>query len=192
MRRRPLHEDWAIIQAIDPETGRDVPDGQWGNLVVTTLDRDNGLLRYDLEEAAMLEDPACPLGETGRIGFWGGRFKDLLSCQGVHFQVSDLEKTIKRSAPGLSEPTLEYVVVNPAGSHDALVVRVELGASGGDVARRGRSGHDRDQGLLSASMPPSRCSTAARCPDRRTSSSGSSTHDAPSCANLSRDRATSS
>ncbi|MFI5044518.1 MAG: hypothetical protein ACHQDC_06980, partial [Acidimicrobiales bacterium] len=40
---------------------------------------------------------------------------------------------IKRSAPGLSEPTLEYVVVNPAGAHDALVVRVELGASGGDA-----------------------------------------------------------
>jgi len=128
-----LHEDWAIIQAIDPETGRDVPDGQWGNLVVTTLDRDNGLLRYDLEEAAMLEDSACPLGETSRIGFWGGRFKDLLSCQGIHFQVSDLEKAIKHSVPGLSKPTLEYVVVNPAGTHDALTVRVEIGASDGDA-----------------------------------------------------------
>ena len=47
-----VHEDWAIVQAVDPATGRDVPDGEWGNLVVTTLDRDNGLLRYDLEEAA--------------------------------------------------------------------------------------------------------------------------------------------
>ena len=129
-----LHEDWAIIQAIDPATGRDVPDGQWGNLVVTTLDRDNGLLRYDLEEAAMLEDSHCPLGETSRIGFWGGRFKDLLSCQGVHFQVSDLEKAIGTAAPGITEPTLEFVVVNPQGSHDPLVVRVEVGATGGDAA----------------------------------------------------------
>ena len=69
-----LHEDWAIVQAIDPATGADVPEGQWGNLVVTTLDRDNGLLRYDLEEAAMLESGDCPLGETSRRGFWGGRF----------------------------------------------------------------------------------------------------------------------
>src|SRR5262245_26708579 len=44
-----LHEDWAIIQAVDPATGREVPDGEWGDLVITTLDRDNGLIRYDLE-----------------------------------------------------------------------------------------------------------------------------------------------
>jgi phenylacetate-CoA ligase len=127
-----LHEDWAIIQAIDPDTGRDVPDGQWGNLVVTTLDRDNGLLRYDLEEAAMLEDSSCPLGETSRIGFWGGRFKDLLSCQGVHFQVSDLENAIATAAPDATTPTLEFVVVNPQGSHEPLRVRLEVGGEGGD------------------------------------------------------------
>jgi phenylacetate-CoA ligase len=127
-----LHEDWAIVQAIDPATGRDVPDGQWGNLVVTTLDRDNGLLRYDLEEAAMLEDADCPLGETGRIGFWGGRFKDLLSAQGVHFQVSDLEKAISAAAPECTKPTLEFVVVHPDGSPEPLQVRLELGTNGGD------------------------------------------------------------
>jgi len=127
-----LHEDWAIVQAIDPETGRDVPDGQWGNLVVTTIGRDNGLLRYDLEEAAMLEDADCALGETGRIGFWGGRFKDLLSCQGVHFQVSDLENALRKSAPGCADPTLEFVVVNPGGSGEPLRVRLEVGSAGGD------------------------------------------------------------
>ena len=40
------------MQAIDPATGADVPDGEWGNLVVTIFGRDNVLLRYDLEEAA--------------------------------------------------------------------------------------------------------------------------------------------
>ena len=127
-----VHEDWCIAQAIDPESGRDVPDGQWGNLVVTTLDRDNGLLRYDLEEAAMFEPPDCPLGETGKIGFWGGRFKDLLSSQGVHFQVTDLERAISSDVPEIVDPTLEFVVVDPEGSHDPLRVRVELGAAGGE------------------------------------------------------------
>jgi phenylacetate-CoA ligase len=123
-----LHEDWAIVQAVDPATGADVAKGQWGNLVVTTLDRDNGLLRYDLEEAAMLEASDCPLGETSRRGFWGGRFKDLLTSQGVHFQVADLEKAVA-SVRELSDPTLEFVVVNPDGSPDPLRVRVEVGAS---------------------------------------------------------------
>ena len=122
-----IHEDWAIVQAIDPATGGDVPEGQWGNLVVTTLDRDNGLLRYDLEEAAMLESGDCPLGETSRRGFWGGRFSDLLSSQGVHFQVSELEKTIA-AVDGLAKPTLEFVVVKPDGSSDPLQIRVEVGA----------------------------------------------------------------
>lgn len=141
-----LHEDWAIVQAVDPDTGADVPDGQWGNLVVTTLDRDNGMLRYDLEEAAMLEPSTCPLGETSRVGFWGGRFKDLLSSQGVHFQVSDLEKAVG-SVAGLAAPTLEFVVVNPGGSPDPLRVRVEVGGDAGcpsDEARAGLAGQVRD------------------------------------------------
>ncbi|HVN51656.1 MAG TPA: hypothetical protein VMT43_09500, partial [Acidimicrobiales bacterium] len=134
-----LHEDWAVIQAIDPETGADVPAGQWGNLVVTTLDRDNGLLRYDLEEAAMIEGPAeCPQGETSNMGFWGGRFKDLLSCQGVHFQVADLERAVA-SVPELTTPTLEFVVVNPQGSDEPLVVRAEVGADIGAVDERRRA-----------------------------------------------------
>ena len=143
-----LHEDWAIVQAIDPTTGRDVPDGQWGNLVVTTLDRDNGLLRYDLEEAAMIEGPAdCPQGETSRMGFWGGRFKDLLSSQGVHFQVSDLEKAVATVAE-LTTPTLEFVVVNPQGSTEPLVIRVEVGADLGQCRRQpqGRAGRPGGRG----------------------------------------------
>lgn len=131
-----IHEDWAIAQAIDPETGREVPEGQWGNLVVTTLDRDNGLLRYDLEEAAMFDLAPCPSGETTKRGFWGGRFRDFLSCQSVHFQVNDLEKAITAAAPDACDPTLEFVVVNPAGTHDPLVVRIEARA-GADVRDKG-------------------------------------------------------
>ena len=115
-----------------------MPAGQWGNLVVTTLDRDNGLLRYDLEEAAMIEGPAdCPQGETSNMGYWGGRFKDLLTSQGVHFQVADLERAVA-SVAELTTPTLEFVVVNPQGSARPLVVRAEVGVDVGaiDDARR--------------------------------------------------------
>ena len=59
-----IHEDWAVVQAVDPATGKEVPDGEWGNLTVTTLDRDNGLLRYDLEEAcAILREPVPVRGD---------------------------------------------------------------------------------------------------------------------------------
>jgi phenylacetate-CoA ligase len=128
-------EDWCVVQAVDPETGREVPDGEWGNLTVTTLGRDNGLLRYDLEEACALMREPCPCGETTIRGLWGGRFKDLLASQGKRFQVTELEGAL-RLVPELTEPTLEYVVVKPAVDDAPLVLRVECGGVDADLARR--------------------------------------------------------
>jgi len=125
-----LHEDWCVAQAVDPATGREVPDGEWGNLVVTTLDRDNGLIRYDLEEACALDRAPCPCGETTIRGFWGGRFKDLIACQGTRFQVTEVESALRKGAPEVAEPSLEYVVVKPRDEALALVVRVEYGGAG--------------------------------------------------------------
>lgn len=130
-----VHEDWSVVQAIDPKTGREVPDGEWGNLTVTTLDRDNGLLRYDLEEACMIVRDECPCGETTIRGFWGGRFKDYLNCQGKYFQVSEVENAL-RSVEPVTQPTLEYVVVKPTDETSPLKVRVELAEGDEDDVRR--------------------------------------------------------
>jgi phenylacetate-CoA ligase len=129
-----LAEDMAVVQAVDPRTGRDVPDGEWGHLVVTTLDRDNGLLRYDVEEAAAIAREPCPCGETTIRGFWGGRFKDLLASQGVRFQAAEVERALRAGAPEAAEPSLEYVIVRPADDNGPLTVRVEAGASTTDPA----------------------------------------------------------
>jgi phenylacetate-CoA ligase len=126
-----VHEDWAVVQAVDPATGRDVPDGQWGDLVVTTLDRDNGLLRYDLEEACMVVRDPCPCGETTIRAFWGGRFKDLVASQGTRFFLHELE-TALRSVDAVTTPSLEYQLVNPTDEAAPLQLRVELGGGGGD------------------------------------------------------------
>jgi phenylacetate-CoA ligase len=129
-----IHEDWAIVQALNPKTGRDVPDGEWGNLVVTTLDRDNGLLRYDLEEAiALVRDP-CSCGETTIRGWWGGRFKDFLDCQGKYFQVGEVENAL-RTVDEVNQPTLEYVVVKPTDNQAPLRIRVELLGGDTDLTR---------------------------------------------------------
>ncbi len=139
-----IHEDWAIIQAVDPDTGREVPDGEWGTLVVTTLDRDNGLLRYDLEESASIVRDPCPCGETTARGFWGGRAKDLLSTQGKRFQVYELEGAL-RSVGAVTVPTLEYVVVRPSGDDSPLRLRVELADGDRDAVAAECEGAVRDQ-----------------------------------------------
>jgi phenylacetate-CoA ligase len=129
-----INEDWGIVQAVDPATGADVADGEWGDLVVTTLDRDNGLLRYDLEEAcAILRDP-CSCGETSVRGLWGGRFKDLIAVQGTRFQANEVEAAL-RGVGEINEPTLEWQMVRPTEDARPLVVRVEQGTgAGGDDA----------------------------------------------------------
>lgn len=133
-----LHEDWAVVQAVDPDTGRDVPDGEWGNLVVTTLDRDNGLLRYDLEEAAAITREPCACGETTMRGFWGGRFKDLLASQGRRFQVAEIEHALRAGAPEAAEPSLEFEVVRPTDPDAPLRVRVEAATTTTDHAALAR------------------------------------------------------
>lgn len=127
-----IHEDWAVVQAVDPATGRDKPDGEWGNLVVTTLDRDNGLLRYDLEEAAAIIREPCACGETTIRGFWGGRFKDLLASQGKHFQVNEIENAL-RSVAAVTTPTLEWQIVKPRDDAAPLHVRVEVTEGDADL-----------------------------------------------------------
>jgi phenylacetate-CoA ligase len=134
-----VNEDRAIVQAVDPETGREVPDGEWGDLVVTTLDRDGALLRYDLEEACSLTREACACGETTLRGFWGGRFKDLLSLQGRRFQAAEIE-TALRGVEAVTRPSLEWVVVRPRPeASEPLLVRVEL-AEGDPREVAGRCG----------------------------------------------------
>ena len=45
---------------------------------------------------------------------WGGRFKDLISCQGHFFQANELECALK-SVPDVTEPTVEWQMTRPAG-----------------------------------------------------------------------------
>jgi len=136
-------EDWALVQSVDPDTGQSLPDGQWGHLVVTTIGRDNFMLRYDLEEAVKLDRSPCPCGETSLRGWWGGRFKDLIATQGRSFMLFDIENPLKR-VPEVGEPALEWVVVRPAeGAEDApLLVRAEVSDGVTDTDRAERAATD--------------------------------------------------
>ena len=123
-----INEDWAVVEAVDPATGRAVPDGEWGSLTITTLDRDNGLLRYDLEEACRILREPCVCGETTMRALWGGRMSHVLSVDGQRFQVIEVERAL-RDLPVVCEPTLEYVVVRPEAVGGRLRVRVESDAA---------------------------------------------------------------
>src|SRR5207253_619986 len=69
-------EDEAIVEAIDPSSGEAVPDGERGRFVVTTLTKDNFLLRYDMEELVSLDRFPCPCGVWPRTAYKPRRVVD--------------------------------------------------------------------------------------------------------------------
>jgi phenylacetate-CoA ligase len=144
-----LADDYTYVQALSDD-GAPVPDGEWGRLVVTTFGRDNFLLRYDLEEAARLTTEPCGCGATATRGWWGGRFKDLITTQGRSFLLTDIERVLG-TVRAVRTGGVQYVVVRPGGGAEPLRLRVEVGeGSDGDreeVRTAVRSAFDAELGI---------------------------------------------
>jgi len=124
--RRGAHlaEDLAIVEVIDRHTGRALGHGERGNLVVTVLEKDNFLLRYDLEDVVRLNEDACPCGETHRRLFYEGRVRDLVPVGDREILPIDVA-LILYEFPEVSSPSAEYQIVRPATPATELHVRCE-------------------------------------------------------------------
>lgn len=120
-----IAEDYAIVEVLDPTTAEPVPPGGRGSLVVTSLGRDNPMLRYDLEDVVRVEDEPCGCGETSRRGFYEGRVKDLVPVAGEEILPIDVWWELA--------PDAEFVLVRRAGAK-RLTVRVEQPAPGATPA----------------------------------------------------------
>lgn len=72
-------EDLAIAEVVNRFTGKPVSDGERGNLVVTVLEKDNAVLRYDLQDIVRLNLKPCPCGETHMRLFYEGRVADIVA-----------------------------------------------------------------------------------------------------------------
>jgi phenylacetate-CoA ligase len=112
-----LAEDYALVEVLDIESGDPVPDGQRGQLVVTSLGRDNPMIRYNVEDVVRVESAPCPCGETTRRGFFEGRTKDIVTVAGQAILPID----VARALP----PGTEFVIVRTSGPADKLHVQVE-------------------------------------------------------------------
>lgn len=72
-------EDCYLVEIIDPETGEPVPEGEIGELVLTTLDREMmPLIRYRTRDLTRILPGKCPCGRTHlRIDRIKGRSDDM-------------------------------------------------------------------------------------------------------------------
>jgi phenylacetate-CoA ligase len=136
-------EDEAIVEAVDPVTGEPVADGERGSLVVTTLTKDNFLLRYDLEDLVRLDRSPCPCGETHLRAFWDGRAKDVVRAGERMLLPMDVWLVL-RGIEEVATPAVEYQLVRTADT-SALSVRVE-------TSRRGPGQEQRVAAALEAEL----------------------------------------
>jgi phenylacetate-CoA ligase len=121
-----IAEDYALVEVLDLDTGQPVADGQRGSLVVTSLGRDNPMIRYDLEDVVRVDSAPCPCGETSRRGFYEGRVKDVVPVAGHMLLPIDVWWELPADA--------EFVLVRRPGA-ERLTVRLE-GPAPADVPDR--------------------------------------------------------
>jgi len=119
-----LAEDLAIVEVVDRHTGRPRGHGERGNLVVSVLEKDNFLLRYDLEDVVRWNLQRCPCGETHRRLFYEGRVRDLVPVGAREVLPIDVA-LILSEFPEVSTPAAEYQLVRHARATERLHARLE-------------------------------------------------------------------
>ncbi|MDR1788999.1 MAG: phenylacetate--CoA ligase, partial [Opitutaceae bacterium] len=123
-----LWEDAFAAEIIDPATGQNLPDGESGELVLTTLRREAmPLLRYRTRDITRILPEPCPCGRTHRkIAGITGRSDDMLVVRGVNIYPQQIESLL------MAEPSLGGNYLITLSGADEMLVQVELAANGFD------------------------------------------------------------
>lgn len=103
-------EDHIVVECVDPETRRPLPDGQIGVLVFTHLTREaTPMLRYWSNDYARLDRETCACGRTHVRAHGGilGRHDDLVIFKGAKFYPVQVEKTVRAFAELADEFRIE-------------------------------------------------------------------------------------
>ena len=125
--KQGLHiwEDHFIPEIIDPETGRRLPDGEKGELVITTITKQGiPLIRYRTRDITSITREPCICGRThARIARMSGRSDDMLIIRGVNVFPSQIESILVR-VDGVEPHYL--LIVDRKDNLDTLEVQVEV------------------------------------------------------------------
>jgi phenylacetate-CoA ligase len=116
-----LSED-IIIEIVQPGTGQLVPEGEVGEVVVTTLNPDYPLVRFGTGDLSAVLPGASPCGRSNtRIRGWMGRADQATKVRGLFVHPSQVAD-IARCHPDVLQARL--VISAPAGA-DLMVLNVE-------------------------------------------------------------------
>lgn len=117
-------DDYLYFEIIDPKTGEVVPDGQVGELVITTLKKEGApLIRYRTHDLTRFLPGDCKCGlDYPRIDTLVGRTDDMVKVKGVNIFPSQIDELL-RDIPGASS---EYqVMIDHLNGKDIMTLFVE-------------------------------------------------------------------
>lgn len=119
-------EDMIIPEIIDPDTGEVLPEGSFGELVLSTITKEGQpLLRYRTRDLCRLEYSPCKCGRTHvRMMKPAGRTDDMLIIRGVNVFPSQIEEVLLRNSIEVS-PNYQ-IVVDRVNNTDTFDINVEL------------------------------------------------------------------
>ncbi|MEE1542716.1 MAG: phenylacetate--CoA ligase, partial [Paludibacteraceae bacterium] len=121
-----IWEDYVIAEILDPETLEPVAEGEVGELVLTTINREAmPLFRYRTRDLTRFLPGECPCGRTHRrISRFQGRSDDMMIVKGVNIFPVQIEKILM----GFKELGMNYLItIETVGNNDEMMVEVELG-----------------------------------------------------------------
>lgn len=117
-------EDQFIVEIVDPETLQPVPDGEWGEVVFTTLVKEcSPLIRYRTRDISRILTGTCECGRTfRRMDRIAGRTDDMMILRGVNVFPSQIEEVIT----SFPEITAHYqIILTRRGPLDHAELQVE-------------------------------------------------------------------
>ncbi|MEG0975917.1 MAG: AMP-binding protein [Comamonas sp.] len=122
-----------IVEIVRPGTGDPVPEGEVGELVVTTLNPDYPLIRFGTGDLSAVLPGTCPTGRTNtRIKGWMGRADQTTKVRGMFVHPGQIAEIVKRF-PQVEKARL---VVSGAMAQDQMSLQVETTELGAGLAEQ--------------------------------------------------------
>jgi len=124
-----IADEGIVLEIVRPGTGDPVPEGDVGEVVVTSFNADYPLIRFGTGDLSAVLPGASPCGRTNiRIKGWMGRADQTTKVKAMFVTPSQVAEVVRRH----KEIRKARLVVDQAGGQDRMTLRCEA-AAGGDA-----------------------------------------------------------
>ncbi|WP_282028200.1 phenylacetate--CoA ligase family protein [Paracoccus marcusii] len=124
-------DEGVIVEIVRPGTGDPVPDGEVGEVLVTTLNPDYPLVRFATGDLSAVLAGISPCGRTNmRIKGWMGRADQTTKIKGMFVRPEQVAALVARHA----DVSRARVIADRRGEMDVMIVQLETAGQGGDYA----------------------------------------------------------